>query len=51
MQVSNFLDRKLTRRFRTFDFDGRIERSDFENSAARLADELATASTLRRDSG
>ena len=42
MQVSNFLDRKLTRRFRTFDFDGdgRIEHSDFANSAARLADEF-----------
>ena len=41
MQVSDFLARKLTRRFQTFDFDGdgRIERSDFETSAARLADD------------
>jgi Ca2+-binding EF-hand superfamily protein len=42
MQISDFMDRKLTRRFQTFDFDsdGRIERSDFETSAARLADEF-----------
>jgi Ca2+-binding EF-hand superfamily protein len=42
MRVSNFLERKLTRRFQTFDFDadGRIERSDFEISATRLADEF-----------
>lgn len=42
MQISDFLERKLTRRFQTFDFDGngRIERSDFETSAARMADEF-----------
>lgn len=42
VEISEFLDRKLTRRFQTFDFDGdgRIERSDFEASAARLADEF-----------
>ncbi|GAB4584120.1 EF-hand domain-containing protein [Nocardia sp. IFM 10818] len=42
MEISDFLRRKLARRFQTFDFDGdgRIERSDFESSAARLADEF-----------
>jgi Ca2+-binding EF-hand superfamily protein len=42
MQISDFLDRKLARRFQTFDYDGdgRIERSDFQTSATRLADEF-----------
>src|SRR5215213_1970351 len=42
MDISDFLARKLTRRFRTFDDDGdgQIERSDFETSANRLADEF-----------
>lgn len=42
MQVSSFLDRKLTRRFQTFDSDadGYVERSDFESSAHALADEF-----------
>jgi hypothetical protein len=40
--ISEFLSRKLIRRFRTFDTDadGRIERSDFETSATRLAEEF-----------
>ncbi|WP_107656824.1 EF-hand domain-containing protein [Nocardia suismassiliense] len=42
MEISEFLARKLARRFETFDFDGdgRIERSDFENSARALATEF-----------
>ncbi|MVU76239.1 calcium-binding protein [Nocardia sp. ET3-3] len=42
MEINDFLRRKLTRRFQTFDFDGngRIERADFESSAARLAEEF-----------
>ncbi|MGH3431498.1 MAG: EF-hand domain-containing protein [Thermocrispum sp.] len=42
VQVSGFLDRKLTRRFQTFDSDadGYVERSDFETSAHALADEF-----------
>ncbi|QLY30184.1 EF-hand domain-containing protein [Nocardia huaxiensis] len=42
MDISDFLARKLARRFQTFDFDGdgRIERSDFESSAAALAAEF-----------
>ncbi|GAB2662824.1 EF-hand domain-containing protein [Nocardia goodfellowii] len=42
MQISDFLRRKLERRFQTFDFDGdgRIDRSDFEASAAALAAEF-----------
>lgn len=42
MEISEFLTRKLERRFETFDFDGdgRIQRSDFENSAGALAAEF-----------
>ncbi|PXX71814.1 Ca2+-binding EF-hand superfamily protein [Nocardia tenerifensis] len=42
MEISEFLARKLERRFETFDFDGdgRIQRSDFESSAAALAAEF-----------
>jgi Ca2+-binding EF-hand superfamily protein len=42
VEISEFLDRKLTRRFETFDYDGdgRIERSDFERSAGSCADEF-----------
>ncbi len=42
MEISAFLDRKLTRRFETFDYDGDglVERSDFERSAASCADEF-----------
>ncbi|MDZ8027111.1 MAG: EF-hand domain-containing protein [Nostoc sp. DedQUE11] len=40
--MNHFLDRKLSKRFRTFDDDrnGFIERSDFEMSVARLAEEF-----------
>jgi Ca2+-binding EF-hand superfamily protein len=40
MEISPFLDRKLSRRFQTFDFDddGDIDRSDFEVSAQRTSD-------------
>ncbi|WP_280383513.1 EF-hand domain-containing protein [Nocardia wallacei] len=40
MQTSDFLRRKLERRFQTFDFDGngRIDRGDFESSATAVAD-------------
>ncbi|RZS36611.1 Ca2+-binding EF-hand superfamily protein [Herbihabitans rhizosphaerae] len=42
MEISPFLERKLARRFRTFDFDddGDIDRADFERSAAAVADEF-----------
>ena len=42
MEISEFLDRKLTRRFETFDYDGDglIQRSDFERSAESCADEF-----------
>ncbi|UAK31539.1 EF-hand domain-containing protein [Nocardia asteroides] len=42
MEISEFLTRKLERRFETFDFDGdgRIERSDFESSARAVAAEF-----------
>jgi Ca2+-binding EF-hand superfamily protein len=42
VEISEFLARKLARRFQTFDFDGngQIERSDFETSAGRVADEF-----------
>jgi hypothetical protein len=42
VEINEFLDRKLTRRFQTFDFDGdgRLERSDFESSAMQVADEF-----------
>src|SRR3954453_4285315 len=42
MQVSEFLDRKLARRFRTFDRDGDgfIEREHFISAAARLGEEF-----------
>jgi Ca2+-binding EF-hand superfamily protein len=40
--MNNFLDRKLSRRFRTYDDNGNgfIERIDFEMSVARLAEEF-----------
>jgi Ca2+-binding EF-hand superfamily protein len=42
VEIGAFLDRKLTRRFQTFDFDddGDIDRSDFEASAERTSDEF-----------
>jgi len=42
VEISTFLDRKLGRRFRTFDTDGDgfIERDDFERSATRLGEEF-----------
>lgn len=42
MQVSSFLDRKLSRRFQTFDndADGFVEKADFEASAVALAEEF-----------
>lgn len=42
MEITPFLDRKLTHRFRTHDIDGDgfIERSDFEESVARLGAEF-----------
>lgn len=45
MQISEFLDRKLARRFRTYDHDGDgfIERDDFATVAARLGAEFGHA--------
>ena len=45
MEISAFLDRKLARRFRTYDTDGDgfIERGDFVAAAARLGDEFGRA--------
>jgi Ca2+-binding EF-hand superfamily protein len=42
VEISAFLERKLTRRFETFDYDGDglVERSDFERSAGSCADEF-----------
>ncbi len=42
MEISEFLERKLTRRFQTFDYDGDglIQRLDFERSAGSCADEF-----------
>nr|WP_042188593.1 EF-hand domain-containing protein [Kibdelosporangium sp. MJ126-NF4] len=42
MAFSEFLDRKLARRFETFDYDGDggIDRSDFVRSATAVADEF-----------
>lgn len=42
MEISAFLDRKLSRRFRTYDTDGDgfIQRKDFVAAAARLGDEF-----------
>ncbi|MFI9511035.1 EF-hand domain-containing protein [Nocardia sp. NPDC052566] len=42
MEISDFLARKLERRFETFDFDGdgRIQRGDFDGSARALAAEF-----------
>ncbi|MFI9150292.1 EF-hand domain-containing protein [Streptomyces sp. NPDC053367] len=43
--ISPFLDRKLARRFRTYDSDGSgyLERSDFESAANRMSDEFGLA--------
>lgn len=43
--ISPFLERKLSRRFRTYDSDGSgfLERSDFEGAAARMSDEFGLA--------
>ncbi|MGH8888074.1 MAG: EF-hand domain-containing protein [Egibacteraceae bacterium] len=40
MEISTFLDRKLARRFKTYDNDGDgfIEREDFEQAAARMGE-------------
>jgi hypothetical protein len=40
LEISPFLDRKLARRFRTYDNDGDgfIEREDFEQAAARMSE-------------
>ncbi len=45
MQISDFLDRKLARRFRTYDVDGDgfIERDDFASAASRLGAEFGHA--------
>jgi len=45
MEISPFLDRKLDRRFATYDRDGDgfIERSDFEKSAAAMIAEFGLA--------
>ena len=42
MEISTFLERKLARRFRTYDTDGDgfIERADFVAAATRLGDEF-----------
>jgi Ca2+-binding EF-hand superfamily protein len=42
MQITPFLDRKLSRRFRTYDLDndGYLERRDFAVAAERMADEF-----------
>ncbi|HVK19862.1 MAG TPA: EF-hand domain-containing protein [Actinokineospora sp.] len=42
MEISPFLERKLARRFQTFDFDGDgdIDRADFETAVIRLAEEF-----------
>jgi Ca2+-binding EF-hand superfamily protein len=42
MQITPFLDRKLTRRFQTYDTDrdGYLERTDFETAAGRMAAEF-----------
>ncbi|MEU6662532.1 EF-hand domain-containing protein [Streptomyces sp. NPDC046821] len=43
--ISPFLDRKLARRFRTYDTDGSgfLERYDFEGAATRMGDEFGLA--------
>jgi Ca2+-binding EF-hand superfamily protein len=42
MEISEFLDQKLARRFRTYDFDsdGFIEQSDFQTAADRLGEDF-----------
>lgn len=42
MEISDFLDRKLARRFRTYDLnkDGYIERADFGEAASRMSEEF-----------
>ncbi len=42
MDITPFLDKKLSRRFETYDTDGDgyLERSDFETAAARMGDEF-----------
>ncbi|QAU24149.1 calcium-binding protein [Dyella sp. M7H15-1] len=46
MKISDFLNRKLARRFRTYDLnkDGYVERSDFEEAAKRMSDEFGLKS-------
>ena len=43
--ITPFLDKKLTRRFQTYDTDGDgyLERADFETAAGRMADEFGLA--------
>ncbi|MEV0319715.1 EF-hand domain-containing protein [Streptomyces sp. NPDC050658] len=45
--ISPFLDRKLSRRFRTYDTDGsgHLERADFHGAATRMSDEFGLAAT------
>jgi Ca2+-binding EF-hand superfamily protein len=47
LEISPFLDRKLARRFRTYDNDGDgfIEREDFEQAAARMSKAFGQALT------
>ncbi len=42
MRITSFLDKKLSRRFRTYDLDddGYLERRDFEWAVERMADEF-----------
>lgn len=42
MNISPFLDKKLSRRFKTYDFDGNhyIEKADFEQSVTKLCAEF-----------
>jgi hypothetical protein len=42
VEISPFLDRKLARRFRTYDIDGDgyVDRADFERAAIRMSEEF-----------
>jgi len=46
MNISPFLDKKLARRFKTYDFDGNgyIEQADFEQAVTALCDEFGHGS-------